>query len=96
MRAKKTTVAYDAVAQRPSHLRSDRTTAPLRKASGAWLCAQELGGYFIVNGNERMIRMLIMPRRNHVLALQRSALRQTHRSQRTAARQRQRQSTRRK
>ena len=86
MRAKKTTVAYDAVAQRPSHLRSDRTTAPLRKASGAWLCAQELGGYFIVNGNERMIRMLIMPRRNHVLALQRSALR-AQRSQRTAARQ---------
>lgn len=27
---------------------------------------QEMGGYFIVNGNERLIRMLIMPRRNYV------------------------------
>jgi len=29
----------------------------------------ELGGYFIVGGLERLIRLLIMPRRNHVLAL---------------------------
>ena len=27
---------------------------------------QEMGGYFIVNGNERLIRMLIIPRRNYV------------------------------
>lgn len=27
---------------------------------------QEMGGYFIVNGNERLIRMLIMLRRNYV------------------------------
>ena len=27
---------------------------------------QEWGGYFIVNGNEKIIRMLIMPRRNYV------------------------------
>lgn len=25
-----------------------------------------MGGYFIVNGNERIIRMLVMPRRNYV------------------------------
>ena len=28
--------------------------------------AQEFGGYFIVNGNEKLVRMLIMPRRNYV------------------------------
>ena len=28
--------------------------------------AEEFGGYFIVNGIERIIRMLIMPRRNYV------------------------------
>ena len=28
--------------------------------------AQEFGGHFIVNGNERIVRMLIMPRRNYV------------------------------
>jgi len=27
---------------------------------------QEFGGYFIVNGNERLIRMLMMTRRNYV------------------------------
>lgn len=30
---------------------------------------EEFGGYFIVNGNERLIRYLILPRRNHVVAL---------------------------
>ena len=25
-----------------------------------------MGGYFVVNGNEKVIRMLIMPRRNFV------------------------------
>ena len=28
-----------------------------------------MGGYFIVNGNERLIRMLILPRRNYVCQL---------------------------
>eukprot|EP00911_Craspedida_sp_UC1_P002614 UC1_evm1s1935 len=31
--------------------------------------AEEMGGYFIINGNERIIRMLLMPRRNHPMAL---------------------------
>ena len=26
----------------------------------------EFGGYFIVKGNERLLRLLIMPRRNYV------------------------------
>ena len=30
----------------------------------AWL--QEMGGYYIVNGQEKVIRMLILPRRNYV------------------------------
>jgi DNA-directed RNA polymerase I subunit RPA2 len=30
---------------------------------------EEFGGYFIINGNERLIRYLILPRRNHVFAL---------------------------
>ena len=33
----------------------------------------ELGGYFIVNGIERLIRLLIATRRNHVMALIRSS-----------------------
>lgn len=32
---------------------------------------EEFGGYFIINGNERLIRYLILPRRNHVTALHR-------------------------
>ncbi|KAG4304220.1 hypothetical protein PORY_002401 [Pneumocystis oryctolagi] len=35
--------------------------------------SEELGGYFIVNGNEKIIRMLIVPRRNFVMALVRSS-----------------------
>jgi DNA-directed RNA polymerase beta subunit len=31
--------------------------------------ALEMGGYFICNGNERVIRLLIMPKRNHVCSL---------------------------
>ena len=27
---------------------------------------EEMGGYFIVNGNEKVIRMITMPRRNYV------------------------------
>jgi DNA-directed RNA polymerase I subunit RPA2 len=34
---------------------------------------EEFGGYFIINGNERLIRYLILPRRNHVIALSRSS-----------------------
>lgn len=34
---------------------------------------EEFGGYFIVNGNERLIRYLILPRRNHVISLIRSS-----------------------
>lgn len=30
---------------------------------------EEFGGYFIINGNERLIRYLVLPRRNHVIAL---------------------------
>src|ERR1700722_330973 len=30
---------------------------------------EEFGGYFIVNGNERLIRYLILPRRHHVIGL---------------------------
>lgn len=35
--------------------------------------AEEMGGYFIVNGNERLIRFLIVPRRHHVIAIYRSS-----------------------
>lgn len=35
--------------------------------------AEEMGGYFIINGNERLIRFLIVPRRNHVIALNRGS-----------------------
>ncbi|XP_061634769.1 DNA-directed RNA polymerase I subunit RPA2 [Phyllopteryx taeniolatus] len=33
--------------------------------------AEEMGGYFIVNGMEKVIRMLIMPRRNYPIAMSR-------------------------
>ncbi|KAJ2078814.1 hypothetical protein H4R24_004221 [Coemansia sp. RSA 988] len=32
---------------------------------------EEMGGYFVVNGNEKVIRLLVAQRRNHVLAIQR-------------------------
>ncbi|VDC04134.1 unnamed protein product [Peniophora sp. CBMAI 1063] len=32
---------------------------------------EEFGGYFIINGNERLVRYLILPRRNHVIAVTR-------------------------
>ncbi|THG95816.1 hypothetical protein EW026_g5901 [Hermanssonia centrifuga] len=32
---------------------------------------EEFGGYFVINGNERLIRYLILPRRNHVISLTR-------------------------
>ncbi|XP_066535596.1 DNA-directed RNA polymerase I subunit RPA2 [Hoplias malabaricus] len=37
--------------------------------------AEEMGGYFIVNGIEKVIRMLIMPRRNFPIALARPKFR---------------------
>lgn len=33
--------------------------------------AEEMGGYFIINGNEKVMRILIMPRRNHIMAIRR-------------------------
>src|SRR6185369_16471179 len=35
--------------------------------------SDEMGGYFIVNGIEKIIRLLIVQRRNHVMALERSS-----------------------
>lgn len=35
--------------------------------------SEELGGYFIVNGIEKLIRMLIVQRRNHPMAIERSS-----------------------
>lgn len=32
---------------------------------------EEMGGYFIINGNEKVIRLLVAPRRNHVTGIQR-------------------------
>lgn len=32
-----------------------------------------MGGYFIINGNERLIRFLIVPRRNHVTSIVRNS-----------------------
>jgi DNA-directed RNA polymerase I subunit RPA2 len=34
---------------------------------------REQGGYFVLNGIERLVRLLIMPRRNIVLGIQRSS-----------------------
>lgn len=34
---------------------------------------EEMGGYFIVNGIEKLIRMLILQRRNHPMAIERSS-----------------------
>ena len=35
----------------------------------------EMGGFFIINGNERAIRLLIAPRRNHLMAIVRPSFR---------------------
>ncbi|KAG8965474.1 DNA-directed RNA polymerase I subunit rpa2 [Tulasnella sp. 419] len=56
----------------PIMVRSSRCN--LRGLSSAKLVskheeAEEFGGYFIINGNERLIRYLILPRRNHVISL---------------------------
>lgn len=62
--------------QIPIMVRSVRCN--LRTASARTLVqrneeAEEFGGYFIINGNERLIRYLIVPRRNHVIALNRTS-----------------------
>ncbi|KAL1923734.1 uncharacterized protein VTP21DRAFT_8714 [Calcarisporiella thermophila] len=36
--------------------------------------SEEMGGYFIVNGIEKLVRLLIVPRRNHITALIRPSL----------------------
>ncbi|KAF9520714.1 hypothetical protein BS47DRAFT_1370286 [Hydnum rufescens UP504] len=60
----------------PIMVRSNRCN--LKNLSAADLVAhkeeaEEFGGYFIVNGNERLIRYLILPRRNHVISLIRNS-----------------------
>ncbi|KAF7352334.1 DNA-directed RNA polymerase subunit beta [Mycena venus] len=58
----------------PSEARERLTSyrAP-RNAQGLRTCSyhepEEFGGYFVINGNERLIRYLILPRRNHVISL---------------------------
>ena len=52
----------------------------LRGLSSAGLVArheesEEMGGYYIVNGNEKLIRFLIVPRRNHVTSVIRPSFR---------------------
>jgi DNA-directed RNA polymerase I subunit RPA2 len=42
------------------------TTQYLQVRPCALLQPEELGGYFVINGNERIIRLLILPRRNYV------------------------------
>ncbi|KAF8528844.1 hypothetical protein BU17DRAFT_37683 [Hysterangium stoloniferum] len=56
----------------PIMVRSNRCN--LKGLASASLVAKheesvEFGGYFIVNGNERLIRYLILPRRNHVISI---------------------------
>mmetsp|Transcript_829 Transcript_829/g.1612 ORF Transcript_829/g.1612 Transcript_829/m.1612 type:complete len:1156 (-) Transcript_829:50-3517(-) len=51
----------------------------LEHADGAQLIqakeeVNEMGGYFILNGNERIIRLLIVPRRHHISALLRPSM----------------------
>ncbi|KIV91959.1 hypothetical protein PV10_06445 [Exophiala mesophila] len=61
--------------QMPIMLRSSK--CHLEKSSPADMVrhkeeAEELGGYFIVNGNEKLIRMLIVSRRNYPMAIARN------------------------
>ena len=35
--------------------------------------SEEMGGYFIVNGNEKLVRLLIMPKRNYPMAIVRTS-----------------------
>ena len=64
------------IGQLPIMVRSNK--CHLEKATPAQLVAhkedsEELGGYFIVNGNEKLIRLLIMPKRNYPTVLERGA-----------------------
>lgn len=64
------------IGQMPIMLRSNR--CHLEKFSPADMVrhkeeSEELGGYFIVNGNEKLIRMLIASRRNYPMAIARNA-----------------------
>ncbi|KIX05801.1 uncharacterized protein Z518_03773 [Rhinocladiella mackenziei CBS 650.93] len=64
------------VGQMPIMLRSSK--CHLEKFSPAEMVhhkeeSEELGGYFVVNGNERLIRMLIANRRNYPMAISRNA-----------------------
>ncbi|EXJ89225.1 DNA-directed RNA polymerase I subunit RPA2 [Capronia epimyces CBS 606.96] len=64
------------VGQMPIMLRSNK--CHLEKFSPAEMVrhkeeSEELGGYFIVNGNEKLIRMLIASRRNYPMAIARNA-----------------------
>lgn len=62
--------------QLPIMVRSNK--CHLEKATPAELVqhredSEELGGYFVINGNEKLIRLLIMPKRNYPMALSRGA-----------------------
>lgn len=57
-----------------SHRDAKSVRCNLRSMSSAELVKhheepEEFGGYFVINGNERLIRYLILPRRNHVISL---------------------------
>jgi DNA-directed RNA polymerase I subunit RPA2 len=65
-----------ALGQLPIMVRSNR--CHLQRATPAEMVqhredSEELGGYFIINGNEKLIRLLIMPKRNYPMALSRGA-----------------------
>jgi len=53
------------------HLRAEGMTEKRKTRHGEE--AGENGGYFICNGNERLIRLLQVPRRNHFLGIERNA-----------------------
>lgn len=64
------------IGQLPILLRSNR--CHLEKCSPSELVqrkedSEELGGYFIVNGIEKLVRMLIVPKRNYPMAISRKA-----------------------
>jgi DNA-directed RNA polymerase I subunit RPA2 len=64
------------IGQMPIMLRSNR--CHLEKFSPAEMVrhkeeSEEMGGYFIVNGNEKLIRMLIALKRNYPMAISRNA-----------------------
>ena len=60
----------------PDGYASDSTHVHSPMAPDRSMLAQpeELGGYFIINGNEKLIRLLILPRRNYVCTLSSSVV----------------------